>query len=57
MNNRTAQERATLGQMKEVVATVVQAVPAELSYEDAERIIGNKNLLINGIKKLITERP
>lgn len=56
MENRTTQEKATAGMLKEVIATVVQAVPAELSYEDAERIISNKNLLIKGIKELITKR-
>src|ERR1051325_10186485 len=53
MIHETAFEQpASLGQLKEIVAALVQSVPAELSHIDAQRFIENKGWLIGEIQAL-----
>jgi hypothetical protein len=57
MEHETAFERpATLGQFKEIMATLVQTVPGDLSSYDAQRIVENKGWLVSEVKDLFTLR-
>src|SRR5262245_25860598 len=57
MSHETAFEHpASLGQLKEIMATLVQTVPAELSGYDAQRIIENKGWLVHEVRDLFTLR-
>jgi hypothetical protein len=57
MSNETAFEKpASLGQLKEIIATLVQTVPTELSSYDAQRIIENKGWLVGEVHDLFTLR-
>jgi hypothetical protein len=53
MSDETAFEKlATLGQLKEIIATLIQAVPTRLSSDEAQHIIENKGWLLNEMHKL-----
>jgi hypothetical protein len=57
MSHETTFEKpASLGQLKEIVATLVQTVPTDLSSYDAQRIIENKGWLIGEVHDLFTLR-
>src|SRR5262245_6519 len=57
MSNETAFEKpASLGQLKEIVATLVQTVPKDLSGYDAQRIIENKGWLVGEVNDLFSLR-
>jgi hypothetical protein len=57
MEHETAFEKpATLGQLKEIMATLVQGVPADLPSYEAQRIIEHKGWLIGEVKDLFTFR-
>jgi hypothetical protein len=57
MSDETAFEKpATLGQLKEIIATLVQAIPAQLSSDDAQRIIEEKRLLVSEVQKVFAWR-
>jgi hypothetical protein len=57
MEHETAFEKpASLGQLREILATLVQTVPGELSSYDAQRIIENKGWLIGEVQDLFTLR-
>jgi len=57
MSHDTAFEKpVSPGQLKEIMATLMQAIPAELSSEDAQRIIENKKWLIGEVQDLFTLR-
>jgi hypothetical protein len=50
MSHETAFEKpASLGQLKEIVATLVHIVPTDLSSYDAQRIIENKGWLVGEV--------
>jgi len=49
MKNQTAQEKTqeklrvmTAGQMKEIISSLVESIPSNLSFEVAEQIVGSK---------------
>jgi hypothetical protein len=53
MSRETALENpASLGQIKEIAATLIQAIPARLSSDDAQRIIEDKGWLVSEVQKL-----
>jgi hypothetical protein len=57
MEHETAFEKpASLGQYKEIMSTLVQAMPAALASEDAQQIIENKGWLISEVEDLFTLR-
>jgi hypothetical protein len=57
MSRETAFEKpASLGQLKEVVTTLVQAIPQGLSSNDAQHIIEDKGWLIYEVQKLFAWR-
>ena len=57
MEHETAFEKpASFGQLKEIVATLVQTVPAEQSSDDAQRIIESKGWLVGEVQQLFTLR-
>jgi hypothetical protein len=57
MEHETAFEKpASLGQLKEIMATLVQTVPAELSGYEAQRLIENKGWLVGEVRDLFTLR-
>ena len=57
MAHETAFDKpASLGQFKEIAATLVQTVPTDLSSYDAQRIIENKGWLIGEVHDLFTLR-
>ena len=57
MSHETAFDKpASLGQFKDIAATLVQTVPADLSSDDAQRIIENKGWLIGEVQDLFTLR-
>ena len=47
---------ASLGQLKEIVATLVQTVPGGLSSFEAQRLIENKGWLFDEVQDLFTLR-
>ncbi len=51
MNNETVQTReATPGQYKDIIGTVIQAVPTDLMFVDADGIIGDKTPFQDAIR-------
>ena len=57
MSHETAFEKpATLGQLKDIIATLVQAIPPQLSSDDAQRIIEDKGWLVSDVQKLFVWR-
>jgi hypothetical protein len=42
---------ATLGQMKDLISLLIQAIPSNLSKDDAQMLIGRKGKLINAIRQ------
>jgi len=57
MSHETAFEKpASLGQIKEIIATLVQTVPIELSSNDAQGLIEDKGWLVGEIQQLFTKR-
>ena len=57
MSHETAFEKlASLGQFKEIATTLVQAIPQNLSNNDAQRIIEDKGWLISEVQKLFAWR-
>ena len=57
MSHETAFEKpATLGQLKDIIATLVQAIPPQLSSDDAQRIIEDKGWLVSEVQKLFAWR-
>jgi len=57
MSHETAFDKpASLGQLKEIVATLVQTVPGGLSSFEAQRLIENKGWLFDEVQDLFTLR-
>jgi len=56
MSHETALHPASLGQLKEIIATLVQSVPADLPEYEAQRIIENKGWLGGEVQDLLTLR-
>ncbi len=60
MKSQTVQQgvrMVTPGQMKDIISAVVQAIPTNLSFEEAERLIGKKKKLGVEIKKIFISAP
>ncbi len=59
MRDQTVQNvrMATPGQIKDIISAVVQAVPTNLSFEEAERLVGKKRKLGAEIKKIFASTP
>ena len=57
MSDETAFARpATVGQVKDIAATLVQAIPQRLSFDEAQQIIGAKGWLLGEVQKLLTRK-
>ncbi|MCX6795926.1 MAG: hypothetical protein NTW06_00310 [Candidatus Falkowbacteria bacterium] len=46
---------ASLGQIKDIISVLIQAIPAALTKEAAQKIIGNKGRLIKGLQSIFQE--
>jgi len=53
MKSDTASKIITAGQMKELTSAVVQAIPTDLSFDDAQYWIGRKRDLGDGIRAIL----
>lgn len=55
MKTETVLRKATQGQFLDIVATIVGALPKELTFADAKRIISNKGIVVRRIRKVLRE--
>jgi hypothetical protein len=46
---------ATLGQIKDIISVMIQAIPSTLTKEAAQKIIGNKGRLIKELQRIFQE--
>jgi len=46
---------ATLGQIKDIISVLIQAIPSTLTKEAAQKIIGNKGRLIKELQRIFQE--
>ena len=46
-------DNPSLGQLKDLVATLVSAIPSDLTKYQLQALIGSKRVLVSGIKELI----
>lgn len=53
--NQTVQ-MVTPGQMKDIISAVVQAIPADMSFETAQNLVGNKKKLGDEVRKIFVNK-
>ena len=46
---------ATLGQIKDIISVLIQAIPSTLTKEAAQKVISNKGRLIKGLQRIFQE--
>ncbi len=56
MTTRETVRRATDGQRSDIIATLVGAIPSDLSFDDAQAIIGNKGPFVADIREVFKHR-
>ncbi|MEK9134760.1 MAG: hypothetical protein AAB451_00415 [Patescibacteria group bacterium] len=56
MKNGTVHHKATDGQRRDIAATIVAAIPHDLSFKEAQEIIGGKGPFIANIREVFTSR-